>query len=308
MALLAVKGGNLGQMLPTLATFALAAIRLMPVASRVTSALAEIGYMRPSLEAVYRLLCEVRENALGDAHPNPIQLSASNFDLLRQGVSVKNISFAFPGADKLLFENLSLDIPANTSVALIGVTGAGKTTLSDIILGLHTPSAGHALADGRDIFAHKDWWAAKVAYVPQLIYLFDDTIRINVAFGCPAKEIDDDRVWKCLKEAQMQEFVEALPHKLDTVTGENGIRLSGGQRQRLGIARALYANPSFLVMDEATSSLDNDTEQAIMETITLLKGKMTLLIIAHRLTTIQDCDLVYRIEHGRAVLEKENMP
>ena len=169
-----------------------------------------------------------------------------------------------------------------------------------MLLGLHTPLSGTVTADGHDIHRDPDWWADRIGYIPQMIYLCDDTIRKNVAFGFGDDDIDDERIWHCLEEAQMKEFVESLPDGLDTVTGENGVRLSGGQRQRIGIARALYTDPPFLVMDEATSALDNETEQAIIESVNRLAGKKTLLIIAHRLTTIEDCDIVYRIENGKA--------
>ena len=190
-------------------------------------------------------------------------------------------------------------------MAFIGVTGSGKTTLADVLLGLHAPLSGRVLADGHNIHEEPVWWADRVGYIPQMIYLCNDSIRKNVAFGFSEKDIDDARVWHCLEEAQLKEFVEGLPDGLDSLTGENGVRLSGGQRQRIGIARALYTDPQFLVMDEATSALDNETERAIIESVNRLAGKKTLLIIAHRLTTIEDCDLVFRIENGQARLVRE---
>ena len=183
------------------------------------------------------------------------------------------------------------------------MTGAGKTTLADIILGLHEPTAGAILVDGRDIRQNPVNWANLIGYIPQFIYLSDDTIRANIALGDEKEQVDDGWVWNCLERAQMKEFVESLPNGLDTVTGENGIRLSGGQRQRIGIARALYCKPQFLLMDEATSSLDGETEKAIVDSIDRLSGELTLLIIAHRLSTIENCDIVYRIENGKARLE-----
>ena len=189
-------------------------------------------------------------------------------------------------------------------MAFVGVTGSGKTTLADIILGLHTPLSGKVLADGVDIAEHPEWWASLLGYIPQFVYLCDDTIRANVAFGEERENVDDEWVWKCLERAQLKEFVENLPEGLDTITGENGVRLSGGQRQRIGIARALYTNPQFLVMDEATSSLDGETEAAIVSAINRLSGDITILIIAHRLSTIENCDIVYRIENGKATRER----
>ena len=219
--------------------------------------------------------------------------------ILTEGIKVDDISFHFEDTQNDLFKHMSLEIPANKSVAFIGTTGSGKTTLADIILGLHKPYAGTITADGHDIFCEHEWWASQIGYIPQTIYLCEDSIRANVAFGIPEQNIDDNKVRECLKKAQILDFIDKLPEKEYTVTGENGIKLSGGQRQRIGIARALYNNPPFLVFDEATSALDVDTEKAIMDTVNSLAGEKTMLIIAHRLTTIQKCDIVYKIENGK---------
>ena len=174
----------------------------------------------------------------------------------------------------------------------------------DIALGLLKPEAGKILADGVDVMEHYRGWLANVGYIPQMIFMLDDTIRNNIAFGVSKEKMDEKRIWEVLKEAQLDEFVKSLPEGLDTGIGERGIRLSGGQRQRIGIARALYNDPEVLVLDEATSALDNDTEAAIMEAINRLHGKKTLVIIAHRLQTIEKCDLVYRVENGKAKIER----
>ena len=307
MAVLVGRGGDLTNMLPLFATFAIAAVRLIPVANRVTNALAEINYKRYSLSAVYHIIADngvdVDSKALRSAAEGVRPLAST--EPLTEGVKIEHLRFRFEDAQEDLYTDLSLTIPAGKSVAFIGVTGSGKTTLADVLLGLHAPLSGRVLADGHNIHEEPVWWADRVGYIPQMIYLCNDSIRKNVAFGFSEKDIDDTRVWHCLEEAQLKEFVEGLPDGLDSLTGENGVRLSGGQRQRIGIARALYTDPQFLVMDEATSALDNETERAIIESVNRLAGKKTLLIIAHRLTTIEDCDLVFRIENGQARLVRE---
>ena len=217
-------------------------------------------------------------------------------------VECKNLCKEF-GTKKVL-KNINLKIPAGKSVAFIGTTGAGKTTLADIILGLYNIQNGVITFDKNNLFDHINIWSKIVGYIPQFIYLCDDTIRNNVVFGVNGKDKDDKHIWDCLEEAHIKEFVENLPDGLDTVIGEQGIRLSGGQRQRIGIARALYNSPQFIVMDEATSALDHDTEQLIIETVNVLSQTKTLLIIAHRLSTIQGCDIIYRVEKEGITIEK----
>ena len=190
-------------------------------------------------------------------------------------------------------------IPVGKSVGIIGPSGAGKTTAVDILLGLLKPQSGMAYADDKNIEENYGGWLKHLAYIPQMIYMLDDTIRANIAFGYHDYEIDDEKVWKALDEAQMGDYVRSLPEGLDTTIGERGVRLSGGQRQRIGIARALYEDPELLIFDEATSALDNETEAAIMESVNSLHGKKTMIIIAHRLSTIKECDIVYRVENGK---------
>ena len=182
---------------------------------------------------------------------------------------------------------------------LIASAGAGKTTMADIILGLLAPQRGKILVDDIDVFKNLTMWHHQIGYIPQVIYLSDDTIRNNIAFGIADDEIDDNRIWQVLEEAQLKEFIQTLPEGLDTTIGDRGVRLSGGQRQRLGIARALYHNPEILVFDEATSALDNETEAAVMEAINSFHGKKTMVIIAHRLNTIEKCDMIYKVEGGK---------
>ena len=196
-------------------------------------------------------------------------------------------------------QNVSLDIEKGTSIAFIGQSGAGKTTMVDIILGLLTPQIGKITADELDIEKNMNIWQKEIGYIPQNIYLSDDTIRNNIAFGIPENEIDEDAVESALYKAQLLQFVDTLPDGLDTIVGDRGIRLSGGQRQRIGIARALYHNPEVLILDEATSALDNDTESSVMEAIDSLKGEKTMIIIAHRLTTIRNVDNIFEVSDGK---------
>ena len=190
-------------------------------------------------------------------------------------------------------------IPKGKTVALIGSSGAGKTTLADLLLGLLTPQRGHIRVDDMDIQKNMTLWHHNIGYIPQMIYLSDDTIRNNVAFGIREEEIQDEMVINALKKAQLYDFIETLPQGLDTIVGDRGVRLSGGQRQRIGIARALYHDPEILVLDEATSALDNETETAVMESIEHLQGSKTMIIIAHRLTTIRNADIIYEVADGK---------
>ena len=227
---------------------------------------------------------------------------------LGDGIRIKDLSYRYPNADRLVLNHLNLSIRTNTSAAFIGQSGAGKTTLADLILGVLEPSSGDILAGGTRISDDLSRWHQTIGYVPQNIYLLDDTIEANIAFGIPKEQIDHARIEKAIDRAQLRKTIEELPEGTQTVVGERGIRFSGGQRQRIGIARALYAEPEVLVLDEATSALDNETEAAVMESIDALHGEMTLIIIAHRLSTIQNCDVVYEIADGKAVCRaKDNV-
>jgi ABC-type multidrug transport system fused ATPase/permease subunit len=297
-------GRDIGNTLPMFAAFAIAAMRMIPIVSNLTSVINSMNYFRPSVAVVYDIVRNGGSEGTrpaGDAVP---AIPAGSHPVLTDGIELSHVAFRYDEAKESLYEDLNLTIPARKSVAFVGTTGSGKTTLADIILGLHKPTGGKVTADGIDIAEQPEWWSSMLGYIPQFVYLCDDTIRANVAFGEEKKDVSDEWVWQCLERAQMREFVESLPDGLDTVTGENGVRLSGGQRQRIGIARALYSRPQFLVMDEATSSLDGETEQAIVQAINSLSGDITILIIAHRLSTIENCDIVYRIENGKATRER----
>jgi len=228
---------------------------------------------------------------------------------VKESIEMKDITYAYPNTERLIFDHADLKIPVGASVGIVGTSGAGKSTVVDILLGLLEPSTGHIYADSVDVKEPGNYrkWLKNIGYIPQMIFMLDDTIRKNVAFGVPEDKIDENRLWEVLKEAQLDEFIKTLPEGLETGIGERGIRLSGGQRQRIGIARALYNDPEVLILDEATSALDNDTEAAIMESINRLHGRKTLIIIAHRLQTIEKCDIVYRVEDGRAKIERGNL-
>lgn len=299
MAVFLMVGSEVETLLPVLATFAIAAIRLIPSAKRVSDSLNQMKYYAPSIEKIIEALDHSQQ---GETAAN-LDSGTLHGEDIGEKIEVDNITFSFDG-DSTIYHNFSLSIPIGKSIAFIGTTGSGKTTLVDIILGLHIPQKGTVKIKGENILNNKTWWSKKIGYIPQSIYLCDDSIRNNIIFGAEDSG-SDDRVWSALEEAQLAEFVKTLPDGIHTLTGENGIRLSGGQRQRIGIARALYSNPQVLVLDEATSALDNDTEKAIMDSINYLAKDKTLIIIAHRLSTTEKCDLIYKIERGKIVNVKK---
>lgn len=294
-------GGDMGSFIPTLSVFAVAAIRMLPSFNRISGNLGIILSNKASAEALCGDLKEMEaadgsEIKRGDESKEP----AMGFN---KAVRLEDVSFAYPGRpnDKVL-DGVSLEIPRNSSVAFIGPTGAGKTTIADIILGLLRPGSGRVMADDTDIHENIRAWHTLIGYIPQDIYLIDGTVKENVAFGIRASKVSDEEIWEALGKAQASEFVEALPEKLESKVGPDGVQLSGGQRQRIGIARALLRKPEILVLDEATSALDNDTESAVMDAINAFSGTGTLIIIAHRLSTIEGCDKVYEVRDGKAVL------
>lgn len=297
MGIFIYAGVNMENIVPQLSLFVLAAFRLLPAVSRFTNYVNGITFYRSSVNAIYAGLFESGniDNAVSeDKKTEP-----------SSDIVADSLTFQYPNTNTPVLENISLRVPHKKSAAFIGPTGAGKTTLADIILGVYTPQSGTVFYNGKSVHHNLDEWTKHIGYIPQQIYLLDETILENVAFGIPKSKIDGDKVWEVLEKAQIKNFVEALPEQLDTVVGDRGIRLSGGQRQRIGIARALYNNPDILVLDEATSSLDNETEKAVMEAIANFRGEKTMIIIAHRLSTIEHCDVIYRIENGNVCLEKE---
>lgn len=298
-----LSGGSVTDIAPQLMAFAVAAMRLMPCASRMSTYLANIAYYKPTLDFVYDNV----EMPDEDGYRKSVEQNVRNTDIahklpLAGSIQCEGITYRYPNSETYIFKNADMAIPLGKSVGIMGASGAGKSTIVDVILGLLKPEAGKITCGGTDVFSDYGGWLHDIGYIPQFIGLVDDTISANVAFGIDVEEIDEKRVWEVLEEAQLKEFVEGLPEGLDTKIGERGVRISGGQRQRIGIARALYHNPDILVLDEATSALDNDTEAAIMEAIHHFHGKKTMLIIAHRLKTIENCDLVYRVENGKILL------
>lgn len=297
--------------LPVLGTFAMAAFRMLPSIGKITSRMTGIIYSRPYLSNLYANIREIREleGSRKGSVEEEIELSASeevtyNAEF-QQELCIRNVTWKYQNQEHNVLNKISFSIYKGESIALIGSSGAGKTTLADIILGLLKPQEGTVEMDGISIFEIPQIWAQIVGYVPQMVFLKDDTIRSNVALGMKQEDINDEKVWHALEQAQLKSFVEKLPDGLDTIVGERGIKFSGGQRQRVAIARALYHRPQILVLDEATAALDNDTEAAIIESIDALQGSVTLIIVAHRLTTIRNCDKIYEIKNGKAVLRRK---
>ena len=305
MLVVMARGTDLTDLVPQLTVLAAAASRLLPSANRINNYLTSIAYFEP-------FLMNVSDNLQSEIHDGNISYNSDDYRKKSQieklpvtkSILMKDITYKYPGTDKLILDKADMEVPVGKSVGIVGTSGAGKTTIVDVMLGLLKPESGKILADGVDVMEHYPEWLKNIGYIPQTIFMIDSTIRKNVAFGYPDEEIDDARVWNALKEASLDEFVRSLPEGLDTKIGERGIRLSGGQKQRIGIARALFEDPEVLVLDEATSALDNETEAAIMESINNLHGKKTLVIIAHRLQTIEKCDMVYSIKDGKAVVDR----
>lgn len=300
-----LSGAHVTEMLPQLGTFALAAMRLLPSANRINNYQTAISYFEPFFMGVSdNLQQEINDDkVVYDASAYEKKKEVEKLPVTKQ-IDLKNIVYKYPNTEKLIFDHANMEIPIGSAVGIVGTTGSGKTTIVDIMLGLLNLSDGQILADGVEVRENYEGWLKNIGYIPQTIFMIDESIRKNVAFGVPDEEIDDEKVWHALKEAQLDDFVRSLPEGLDTSIGERGIRISGGQRQRIGIARALFEDPEVLVMDEATSALDNETEAAIMDSINNLHGKKTLVIIAHRLQTIEKCDMVYRVENGKITKER----
>ncbi len=283
-----------------LAAFAVAAMRLMPSVGRINEHASNMLYALPSVELVYHDLVGIEGLTANDREVRKVDWK------LQKGIQVQGVSYHYPDTEEQVLNNVNLTIKRGTTVAFIGSTGSGKTTMVDIILGLLTPVKGAVMADGINVHEQPKTFHAQVGYIPQTIYLSDDTIRNNIAFGVREEEISEEAVRAAVEKAQLKEFIESLPHGLDTIVGDRGVRLSGGQRQRIGIARALYHDPEILVLDEATSALDNETESAVMEAIEHLQGMKTMLIIAHRLTTIRNVDVIYEVGGGKVTQKRKD--
>ena len=290
-------GNDVTRMIPMLSAFAVAAVRLMPCVNRINTYMTDISYFRPCLDYVYE---NMNINEISRRNNQTLQPADTSKDMkLKHSIELKNIVYAYPNTDKLIFDKANMTVPYGKSVGIMGPSGAGKSTIVDILLGLLKVHDGSIECDGINIFDNYPAWLSQIGYIPQSIYLVDEPVRNNIAFGIADEEIDDERIWQALEEAQLKDFIKTLPEGLDTAIGDRGVRLSGGQRQRLGIARALYHNPEILVFDEATSALDNETEAAVMEAINSFHGKKTMVIIAHRLNTIEKCDIIYKVDEGK---------
>ena len=286
--------------IPQLSAFAVAAFRLMPSVGKINAYVNSFMYSVPSVDLIYNDLKEVEGLEIDEETLNSTSMKFDN------RLSVNNVVFSYPDSDEKVLNNVSMIVNRGETVALIGPSGAGKTTLVDVILGLLKPLSGDIVVDGKSIYDNMGQWHRCIGYIPQTIYLSDDTIINNVAFGIPSNQVDMAAVKNALKKAQLLEFAESLDKGLDTIVGEQGIRLSGGQRQRIGIARALYHNPEVLILDEATSALDNDTESAVMSAIEHLHGEKTIIIIAHRLTTVRNADKIYEVCGGKVTIKTKD--
>ncbi|MBR4308029.1 MAG: ABC transporter ATP-binding protein [Oscillospiraceae bacterium] len=289
------SGQDLAQVVPSLSAFAVAAVRLLPRANGINSHINAITYNLPSLNALYEDLTESDRQAEERQKETEEKRKQPKKDTGNGDIILENVSFTYPETDSPVLKNVDLHIKKGQSVGVVGVTGAGKTTLVDLILGLLKPDTGRICYGTMDIHEDYEQWLKHIGYIPQTIYLTDDSIAKNVALGVPEEEIDEQALWKALDNAQLGDFVRGLKEGENTVIGERGVRLSGGQRQRIGIARALYRDPEILFFDEATSSLDNETESAVMDAINTLGSQKTMIIVAHRLTTIENCDRIFRV-------------
>lgn len=294
-----IAGSDTAVFVPQLSAFAIAAFRILPSIGKISAGFNQLICSCPALNAAYGNLKEV------EAYKNESRVQRGSVkkgeNIFKSEIAIRNMYWKYPNSDRYVIEDLNLTIRKGKSVALIGESGAGKSTMADIMLGLLVPDRGDIEVDHVSIYEIMDSWKATIGYVPQAVFLTDDTIRHNIAFGVDEKDIDEDKIRYVVEKAQLADTIAALPNGLDTVLGERGTRFSGGQRQRVAIARALYNDPDILILDEATAALDNDTENAIMEAIDALQGYKTLVIIAHRLTTIRNCDEIYEIRDGKAI-------
>lgn len=291
LIVLTIQGAKLESMISQFAVFALAIVKILPSVVGINGDINKLKYNNPALEFIIDNLKFENEIEKEDIE---------RIDDLKESIVLENISYSYDDNSPKLYDRLDFFIKGGSTIGFVGATGSGKTTLVDIIIGLHAPTTGKVKVDGHDIQLNKKGWGAQIGYIPQNIYLCNTTVKENVAFG--EENIDENKVIDCLKEAQVYDFINSMSEGIDTVIGDNGIRLSGGQRQRIGIARALYNNPSLLVMDEATSALDSETEIAIAESLKKLSHKLTIIIIAHRKKTLEACDYVYRVESGKVEL------
>lgn len=294
--MMVLQGREVSTIVPMIALFGAAVMKVKPSINSIIEDINKLRYNLYSVDAVYRDLNHL-EKKYDQKPPDRLGEKLS----LRDEISLQDLEYAYPNQSKPAVRNISITIPKNRAVAFVGPSGVGKTTLVDVILGLLEPQNGSLKVDGKDVFENLDKWQRNIGYIPQFIYLLDDTIRRNICFGIPDDEVDEELLEMAIETAQLKEFMTTLEKGVNTVVGERGIRLSGGQRQRIGIARALYNNPQVLVMDEATSALDNITERVLIKAIERLRGDKTIIMIAHRLTTVKNCDTIYMMNDGEII-------
>lgn len=309
IAVMIYQDQDIDSMLPVLTAIAMASIRLLPSINRISSALGTVAYSEPMLDKLIESLKKIQDSddiSLSDIKNANVEENELKgyIGTLKEKIELSNIVYRYPGGCDEVLSEAKMVINRGDSIGVVGTSGAGKTTTIDIILGLLHPEKGEILVDGVNIRKDMSGWLSQIGYIPQSIFLLDGSIRSNIAFGISNDSTSDSDVWRAVREASLEEYVKSLPAGLDTKIGERGIRLSGGQRQRIGIARALYLNPSVLVMDEATSALDNDTEREIMEAIGRLQGKKTMIIIAHRLSTLESCAHIFKVENQQIIRER----
>lgn len=284
-----IVDGSTQNVLSSIALFAMATFRLMPSFNRIMYALQNLKYGSPIVDLLYNDFSTLEEIEYKESQKKLI---------LEDSIDIKDINYRYPNSSKDAIESISLSIKKGELIGFIGESGAGKSTMVDILLGLLTPQKGDISVDRESVYQDIKSWQKSIGYVPQTIFLTDDTLRKNIAFGINEDKIDDAQIWRVLELSQLDKFVKESEDGLDMSLGERGINLSGGQKQRIGIARALYHNPQIIILDEATSALDSDTEASFMNMITSLHGERTILIIAHRLTTVQSCDRIYKFSDG----------
>ncbi len=292
--ILLFMGRSLESIAPTLALFGAALIRLKSCMIKIVSSFTNLRYNAVAINPIWEDLNTI------SAPVTPLSTSATT-NRLQNSIKINELKYSYPGSDKPSINDINLTIPKGGSVALVGPTGSGKTTLVDLMLGLLKPDEGAILEGNVDINTNLTEWHQKIGYIPQFIFLLNDTIKNNIAFGLEDSEIDEQKLQKAIYMAQLENFVSSLPEGVETIIGERGIRLSGGQRQRIGIARALYNNPEILIMDEATSALDNTTEKLLILALEKLKEDRTIIMIAHRLSTIKNCDALYFMKDGHII-------
>lgn len=293
--LMVLQGRSLELLIPTIGIFMVAAFRMIPSVNRIMSSMQIIRFSKPAIDMLYEEFTMINTSTNSQVANDLCKMP------FNESIEIRDLTFRYSGADKNSIENVTLAIKKGESIGLVGPSGSGKSTMIDLVLGLLTPVSGTITIDGQNIQDNLRGWQNQIGYVPQSIYLTDNTLRRNVAFGISNEKIDNEAVARVIKAAQLDEFVQSLPEGLETFVGERGVRLSGGQRQRIGIARALYHDPEVLVLDEATSALDSVTETGVMQAVSALKGSKTLILIAHRLTTLENCDRIYTLKHGKII-------